>query len=134
MPKRIRLIKYPPSKAQTRVYNLTSRLKTLYGITVAQYEALSLAQGGRCAVCNEAETVIHHGNGQVKRLSVDHCHNTNKIRGLLCQRCNQVLGACKDNPELFRRLAVYVETANVKLLVLRDPGEALLNELLGNEN
>ena len=134
MPLRHRTKKYPPTKEQIKKYNLANRLRLLYGITIAQYEALSLAQGGRCAVCNEAETVIHHRNGQVKRLAVDHCHNTGVIRGLLCMRCNQVLGACRDSPELLRKMATYAETAKASIVKESQQGDALLKELLENGN
>jgi DNA-directed RNA polymerase subunit M/transcription elongation factor TFIIS len=44
-----------------------------------------------------------------KKLAVDHCHNTGKIRGLLCVKCNKVLGLMKDNINLFNNAINYLE-------------------------
>lgn len=59
-------------------------LKT-YGITSAQYEELLAKQDGCCAICKQ-----HHTKFKM-RLSVDHCHYTMEIRGLLCFVCNRFL-------------------------------------------
>lgn len=67
------------------------------------YAALFVEQEGVCAICSSAE------NGRYKHLSIDHCHNSGKIRGLLCNNCNRGLGLLKDNPELLRKAASYVE-------------------------
>jgi hypothetical protein len=45
---------------------------------------------------------------QVKKLAVDHCHKTGKIRGLLCQGCNMALGLLKDSPAIINNLARYI--------------------------
>ena len=66
------------------------------------YEKLFTAQRGACAVCGWVPPA-----GQI--LVIDHCHATGKIRGLLCKRCNIVLGRCEDNPDLLRKLAMYLE-------------------------
>lgn len=58
------------------------------------------AQGGKCAICKSA------GSG---KLHVDHCHESGKVRQLLCNTCNGGLGLFKDNPELMRVAAQYVE-------------------------
>lgn len=55
-------------------------LKTRYGITLKQYEDQVEAQGSICPICKE-----------VKKLVVDHDHETGKVRGLICSRCNQGL-------------------------------------------
>lgn len=58
-------------------------------------------QGGKCYLC---------GASQDRNLAVDHCHSTGKVRKLLCSQCNQALGLFKDNPEVMRKAALYVET------------------------
>lgn len=70
---------------------------------VNTYNKLFEEQGGVCTICKSPE------NGRYKHLSVDHCHNTGKIRGLLCNNCNRALGLFKDNPEILRKAADYVE-------------------------
>ena len=67
------------------------QLKRNYGITEEQYNEMFKKQNGLCYICKQPP----HGHGlnkQLKRLHIDHDHNTNKIRGLLCSRCNGALG------------------------------------------
>jgi len=80
-------------------------LKHKFGITVEYYDALWNAQNGVCAICEQPETTIHFMTGEVLRLAVDHCHKTGKIRGLLCNRCNYLLGILHDDPTYIRRVA-----------------------------
>ena len=89
--------------------NVASRtLKHAYGITLEEYEVLFAKQNGVCAICAEAEKVVDHLTGNTRRLAVDHCHQSKKIRGLLCQACNTAIGKLRDNPELMERAAMYV--------------------------
>jgi coenzyme F420-reducing hydrogenase beta subunit len=66
-----------------------ARLKKYYGIGLKDYEKMLTEQGNVCAVCKKA---------CVLRLSVDHCHKTGRVRGLLCRRCNQAIGLLSDDP------------------------------------
>lgn len=85
-----------------------ARYKRLYGISLSQYNEMLVRQNNVCAVCLKPETCTHK-NGTIKQLSVDHCHKTNKIRGLLCDGCNRAEGYLRSDPEVIRRLADYVE-------------------------
>lgn len=77
------------------------------GITQGTYEEMWEAQEGRCALCGEEETA--QLAGVVKELAVDHSHETGKIRGLLCQRCNLALGFVeKLGLEWMRTVAMYL--------------------------
>lgn len=77
-----------------------SRLKK-YGLTLEQYHAMLQAQDGRCHICKELfGTLIH----------VDHDHQNGAVRGLLCHKCNVGLGHFRDDPELLRAAAAYLET------------------------
>lgn len=67
------------------------RLKYYYGITVDYYISLLTAQNNQCAICYKK---CERGN-----LSVDHCHITNQIRGLLCRACNVGISQLKDSVE-----------------------------------
>lgn len=85
------------------VYSRSARnsiLKRSFGITADDYDALEIAQGGVCAICYQSDN---------KRLAVDHCHETNTVRGLLCQSCNLSLGRMGDDPDRLRRAAAYIE-------------------------
>lgn len=71
-------------------------LRRQFGISLSEYETLLAKQGGVCAICARPETC---GARQSSFLSVDHDHVTNKIRGLLCNKCNRGLGLFEDNVE-----------------------------------
>src|SRR5229473_1068090 len=92
------------------------RLTFNYGISVEQYEELLKKQHGKCAVCGEGETAMSR-RGVLHRLSVDHCHVTGKIRGLLCKRCNTNIAGFAEAPSLLRRAAAYLEIADTGLRV-----------------
>lgn len=78
-----------------------------YGITLEQYNYLRAKQIFRCAICDRPET-------QTRRLDIDHCHKTNKIRGLLCNLCNQGLGLFKDSISSLISAVKYLETTEHK--------------------
>lgn len=61
---------------------VSSRWKAL-GFTLTDYSAMLAAQGGGCAICGAPP--------KLRRLHVDHDHKTNRVRGLLCYRCNKAL-------------------------------------------
>lgn len=71
--------------------------KHMYGITEAAYNVLLNKQNGVCAICKKPENSVHKKSARIYALSVDHCHITKRIRGLLCHRCNKGLGLFKDN-------------------------------------
>lgn len=73
-----------------------------YGLTPESWDALFVEQGRACAAClTDTPTKI----GWV----VDHCHDTNRVRGILCSKCNTASGMVKDNPATLRALAGYLE-------------------------
>lgn len=74
----------------------------LYGVTPEQYDALLLAQDNRCAICR---TDTPGGRGT---WCVDHCHDTERVRGLLCNGCNTGLGQFQDDPDRLKAAAEYL--------------------------
>ena len=64
--------------------------KYLYGMTLADYDILLAKQNARCAMCKR------HVSELTRILVIDHCHQTNKVRGLLCVACNSGLGRYED--------------------------------------
>lgn len=78
------------------------RLKSDYGITLTQYEQMLTEQNGQCKICGTSDP----GD---KSFHVDHCHMTQRVRGLLCFNCNVGLGKFKDNVMLLREAALYLE-------------------------
>lgn len=89
-------------KSTTRDTAWERRLKAVYGITAEQYWAIYEYQGGKCYICERA-------TGVRKKLSVDHCHETGFIRGLLCGPCNRdVLGHLRDSVKALWRAITYL--------------------------
>jgi hypothetical protein len=74
-----------------------------YGMTVEDYESLEDRQSGVCAIC------LGPPVGKFRKLHVDHCHKTGKVRGLLCNKCNTAIGFLGDDPELAKRAINYLE-------------------------
>lgn len=83
-----------------KVKNL--ELKRSFGITLGQYNEMFSMQNGCCAVCNR------HQSEFKLALAVDHCHMTQKIRGLLCMHCNQGLGQFQDSPNILLSAIQYL--------------------------
>jgi hypothetical protein len=76
-----------------------ANLRRLYRINSCEYDALVESQGGLCLICGEIPNT---------QLCVDHDHATGKIRGLLCYKCNLLLGLVKDNVELLHKAVEYL--------------------------
>jgi len=81
----------------------SSRLKGAYGLTAIQFDQLLVEQKGVCAICRSPET-----SSRCKSLSVDHCHETRRVRGLLCNRCNRAIGLFRDSGDLLQAAAGYL--------------------------
>lgn len=77
--------------------------KTGKKFTVAQRQELLQKQDFKCAICRTLEADLP------KKLHLDHCHATGKIRGLLCARCNLGLGHFLDNKGLLQKAIDYLE-------------------------
>jgi hypothetical protein len=81
-------------------------LRSQYGITAAEYDAMLAEQAGVCRICGRPEVRVRQG--KVLRLAVDHCHKTGAVRGLLCIDCNTGLARFKDDPELLKAAIAYL--------------------------
>jgi hypothetical protein len=88
-------------------------LKSTYGITIEQYNELLTKQNGVCAICEQPETKTNHKTGQVYRLSVDHDHKTDRIRGLLCCNCNAGLAKLKEDKILIGEAINYLKNVRI---------------------
>lgn len=78
----------------------SSHITRRYGITEEQYKRLLEIQNNACAICQKTSK---------RRFCVDHCHKTNRVRGLLCYLCNIMLGRLDDNPRVFEKVIRYLE-------------------------
>ncbi len=86
-----------PEKEYLRLRGM--KIKKKYGISLQDYDRMYKEQDGKCMICRNPYEL----------LNIDHCHESKKVRGLLCTDCNQGLGNFKDNPELLLEGAVYLK-------------------------
>ncbi len=80
--------------------------KRRYGITPDEYARLLQDQLGVCAICRRSETRKH--GAEICPLAVDHDHETGKVRGLLCHKCNVMLGCSGDRASILFEAAAYL--------------------------
>ncbi len=83
-------------------------LKRTYNITPEEYDAMLAKQDGHFACCPATTPGSSRRNIY---FSVDHCHTTGKVRGLLCHQCNTALGLIKDKPETLTNMLAYLSKA-----------------------
>src|ERR1700737_940265 len=88
-----------------RAIQANSSLKKNYGITVEQRDQIFALQGSCFAICRSTDS-----GRKNSAWAVDHCHKTQKIRGVLCHPCNGVLGYARDNPETLAAAIKYLAT------------------------
>jgi hypothetical protein len=91
-------------KTKGRAY----RLKAKYGLTAAEYQELFDAQDGRCAICGERASGRANNGAVHTELSVDHDHETGRVRALLCANCNKGLGCLGDDADRVQAAADYL--------------------------
>jgi len=80
-----------------------AHLKSTYGLSLQDYDNLLDKQGGACAICGTT-------NPQRGRFHVDHNHQTDVVRGLLCSNCNTAIGLLSDNPNYLDNAAAYLRS------------------------
>lgn len=83
-------------------------LRRKYGIGAADYDRILVKQGGGCALCGIRPEDLRAGKYRT-HLHVDHCHDTGRVRGLLCPDHNLLLGRFGDDPVMFKRILRYLE-------------------------
>lgn len=87
-----------PEKAREKQLKVRERR---YGIDRTTYFAMIEEQSNQCKLCSKQGT-------ETKPLVIDHCHRTGKVRGLLCNECNQALGLLKDQIETLKNAIEYL--------------------------
>jgi hypothetical protein len=91
---------------KTHDERLAYRLENTYGITITQYDEMYESQNGLCKICQVDQDQLE------RRLCVDHCHVTGRVRGLLCDPCNRLLGQAKDRIHVLLKAAEYLKESN----------------------
>lgn len=79
----------------------------MYGVPYSTYKELLVRQNNLCAICHKPEKSVRLG--KVRPLFLDHCHETKRIRGLLCHRCNIAIGQLDDNVSYLKNAIKYLQ-------------------------
>lgn len=90
---------------RTKKYMREKALRSKYGLRPVDYDRMYHEQEGCCMICG-----VHQS--ETDRFHVDHDHETDAVRALLCSHCNKGLGQFKDDPDKLRRAADYLEFAS----------------------
>ncbi len=98
---------YSKNKEVKKRSALKHHFKKRYGITFEERETMLQNQGGKCIICSQQ--ILLTSENRNKRAVIDHCHSSNKIRGMLCHLCNTGLGAFKDNISILSNAIKYLE-------------------------
>ncbi len=88
-------------KSCQSLQNINRKFRRRYGLTVEDYKGMVRMQGGLCAICNTT--------GGSRGLCVDHNHSTGKVRQLLCNSCNLLLGMAKENTSTLTKAIEYLD-------------------------
>jgi len=99
---KIRFLKRKEDPIKESLRKRKFRLKYRYNISLEEYQLMYTNQKGKCLICED----------WYDKLNVDHCHETNKVRGLLCSSCNLALGSMKDKVSNFIKAIEYLKISN----------------------
>lgn len=92
--------KISKNNSEYQQVNRERYLKSMYGLSIAQYDIMSERQGHVCAICKQPE--------QTGNLVVDHDQKTGDVRGLLCNKCNRAIGSLQDDISIVRSASLYL--------------------------
>lgn len=86
-----------------------------YGISEYEYEDMLISCENKCMICGEKEKAIDKRTGKKYALAIDHCHDSGKVRGILCSSCNIGIGLFNDNVDKLKNAINYLNNSNQKL-------------------
>lgn len=90
-------------KKDTKLSEKKRQLKIRYNLSYEDYLLMYERQEGKCLICEK-----HKVLGTMKGLYVDHCHTTGRVRGLLCSRCNTLLGYIENSDNILDNIKKYL--------------------------
>lgn len=97
------------AKGMCHAHYIRARKAKSFGLTLGDYFDLLKAQNGACAICGGGEQATDGLSGKVRDLAIDHHHGSGAVRALLCSSCNRGLGLFRDDPQLLRKAADYLD-------------------------
>lgn len=98
-----------PRKLEYREKIRHNQRKYKYGIEPEEYENMLQKQEKSCAICKEPLVTELTRKDYKRKAVIDHCHKTNKVRGILCTRCNQGLGLFRDDQKILKSAIDYLK-------------------------
>lgn len=99
---------YAKYRQENRKQYYEYSLKQRYALEFGSYEKIFTAQNGACAICNKRYEAIFDKKWR-PNLVVDHCHETNIVRGLLCTGCNTSIGVLRHDPNILQSAIDYLK-------------------------
>lgn len=90
-----------------------SQLKLAYGISLADFREMLRIRNNKCDICG-SEVFEKGGRGQSSLANVDHCHESGKIRGILCGKCNRAIGLLGDTTCSIQKALEYLQNGAVR--------------------
>ena len=95
---------------QTKKERTDTDIKYKYGISLEQYNTMRKDQNYSCVCCGITEIELEelYPNSQHKKLFIDHCHESKKVRALLCGRCNTFIGYIEKRADLLDIVLKYI--------------------------
>jgi hypothetical protein len=98
-------------KESCKICKYKNVLKKEYNLEYEDYIKMLNKNKSSCEICN-SKLILY---GKNKTSCIDHCHKTNKVRGVICQRCNSALGMFKDSTQTIRKTIEYLERGDTKI-------------------
>lgn len=93
---------------QYRIKKRAIRTLEEFDVTQYEYNLMLEKQSYRCKICHKHESMVDNRRSKIRRLSIDHCHETGQIRGLLCGKCNMAIGLLKHSIETLNSAIIYL--------------------------
>jgi hypothetical protein len=87
-------VHYESKKDYYKEIERNRQYKKMYGISIVDYDSMLKSQNGKCKVCGSDKS-----GPKERAFSVDHCHTTGRVRGLLCTKCNVAVGFYEKHHE-----------------------------------
>ena len=97
-----------PGKLEAKKLRARNKTKGI-NLSYEDYIKMCSSQNNLCSICGKKEIAKHSKTGTTNILSIDHCHKTKKVRGLLCKKCNSAIGFFEDDLDIVKKAVKYLQ-------------------------